>query len=218
MGQPKERSERSYTKHAFFLLLIPIVAIAIIALTFWITEKKEHVDVVAVIATLIMASVGIMAAVLSLDLNAKTLRQNERMIRLTELANRPFFDRDTFVCSGTLERILFSVTNIGGKPAYITKITMRIRGKQSLDWEFVPPEEHRTVESGSVFFSTVELSDIPGSYVRDRYDPDDDNTEVVVIKIDYKNYEHKEIEMKDLTVSHAYSRDLNRFLRPAGGK
>jgi len=173
---------------------------------------------ISVIATLIMASIGITAAVLALDLNSKTLEQNERMIRLTELANRPFFDKDTFICSGTFEQIVFSVTNIGGKPAYISKITVRIRGKHSVDWEGVPPEDQRTIESGGVFFYTAEMDKAPGRHTRESYDPKESNVEAIVIRVDYKNYEHKDIEMKDLVVSHAFNRDVNQFLSPVGRK
>jgi len=218
MAPKDERSHRSYVRYALWILLVPIVAIILIALVFWITKKSEHIEMISVIATLIMASIGITAAVLALDLNSKTLEQNERMIRLTELANRPFFDKDTFICSGTFEQIVFSVTNIGGKPAYISKITIRIRGKHSVDWEGVPEEGQRTIESGGVFFYTAEIGKVPGKHVRDEYDPKESNVEAIVIRVDYKNYEHKDIEMKDLVVSHAFNRDVNQFLSPVGRK
>ncbi|MDR0335262.1 MAG: hypothetical protein LBH69_05200 [Methanomassiliicoccaceae archaeon] len=217
MVTERERIGRSYIRYALYILLVTIATIGIIGLLLWFTGKKEHVEIVSIVTTLILASIGIMAAVLSLDLNAKALEQNERMIRLTQLANRPFFDKDTFVCSGTFDQIIFSVTNIGGKPAYISKITIRIRGKLSLDWEGVPSDDQRTVESGSVFFHTVEIDKAPG-HTKERYDPKESNVEAVVIRIDYKNFEHKDIEMKDLVVSHAFNRDVNQFLSPIGRK
>ncbi|MDR0198712.1 MAG: hypothetical protein LBI08_03105 [Methanomassiliicoccaceae archaeon] len=218
MGRDGDSSDRSYMRYALGILLVLIVAILALGLIFWVTERKEHVEIVSIITTLIMASIGIMAAILSLDLNSKTLKQNERMIRLTELANRPFFDKETFICSGTFEQIIFSVTNIGGKPAYITKITIRIRGRQSVDWEGVPPDDHRTVESGSVFFHTVEIDKVPGSHTKDKYDTKVKNVEVVAIRMDYKNFEHKDIEMKDLSVSYAFSRDVNQYISDSDKK
>jgi hypothetical protein len=208
MAPKNEPRNRSYIRYALWILLVPIVAIAAIAITFWLIGRNEHIEVISIIATLIMASVGITAALLSLDLNSKTLEQNERMIRLTELSNRPFFDKDTFICSGTSDRTILSVTNIGGKPAYVTKVTVRIRGKRSTDWEGVPPDEDRTVESGSVFFYTAETGGSAEDRGKEGYDAKN-NAEVVVVKIDYKNFEHKDIEMKDLTVSHAFSRDAD---------
>ena len=218
MAVLREPIGRSYIRYALYILLVMIFTILVLGLLFWTTGKKEHVEVVSIITTLIMASIGIMAAILSLDLNAKALEQNERMIRLTELANRPFFDKDTFVCSGTFDQIIFSVTNIGGKPAYITKITIRIRGKLSVDWEGIPQDDQRTVESGSVFFHTVEIDKVPGGHPRDRYNPKENNVEAIVIRIDYKNFEHKDVDMKDLVVSHAFNRDVNQFLSPVGKK
>jgi len=218
MAAERERIGRSYIRYALYILLVMIATIAALGLLFWLTGKKEHVEIASIVTTLILASIGILAAILSLDLNAKALDQNERMIRLTELANRPFFDKDTFVCSGTFDQIIFSVTNIGGKPAYITKMTIRIRGRLSVDWEGVPPDDQRTVESGSVFFQTVEIDKVPGGHTRERYDPKDNNVEAIVIRIDYKNFEHKDVDMKDLVVSHAFNRDVNQFLSPVGKK
>jgi hypothetical protein len=181
-----------------------ISSVALIAIVFWIKGRTEHIEMISIIATLIMASIGITAALLSLELNARTLDQNERMIRITEMANRPFFDKDTFVCSGTQDQIIFSVTNIGGKPAYISKVTIRVRGKRSADWEGVPQDDHRTVESGGLFFQTVDMNDATDIT---KGAGGKGNSEVVVIRVDYKNFEHKDVEMKDLVVSHAFTRD-----------
>jgi F0F1-type ATP synthase assembly protein I len=204
-----EHSHRSYIRYVLWILLVLIAAVAFIAVIFWITDRTAHVEMISIIATLIMASIGITAAVLSLDLNAKTLDQNERMIRLTEFANRPFFDKDTFVCSGSHDQIVFSVTNIGGKAAYISKVTIRLRGTRSLDWEAVPPEDHRTIESGGVFFQTINIG---GTEEQTKGTVKKGNAEIIVIRVDYKNFEHRDIEMKDLTVSHAFKRDHNHFI------
>jgi hypothetical protein len=224
MDRENADAGRPYIRYAMVIVILTIGAVAAIAMVFWLTGKKDHVDIISVVATLTMASVGILIVVISLDLNAKTLRQNESMIRqnerlikATEYAGNPYFDRDSFTSEGTFDSLRFSITNTGGKPAFITKIEVKIRGKRFVDAELVPPGDRSSVEAGGIFSYTLEIDKMPGGTHKkmSEYDPSEKNDELIVIKMGYRNLEHKGIEgMKDVVVVDYLTRDLNVFLVP----
>ena len=216
MNSENDRSGTSYIRYALLLVILTIAAIAALAIVFWHTGSTEHVNVISIVATLMVASVGILIVLISLDLNAKTLRQNEslirqneRLIRVTEFAGNPHFDRSTFRSGGAFGNIAFSVTNAGGKPAFVSKIEIKVRGKRFMDETVVPAGDKAIIESGGVFSYSMDLS---GTTVND-YDPTVKNDELVLIRMEYRNLEHRGIkEMMDIVLTEYFTRDINALL------
>jgi len=212
-----------YLRYVLFLVILTIAAIAVLSITFWHTGRTEHVNVISIVATLIMASIGILIVVISLDLNARTLRQNEslirqneRLIRVTEFAGNPHFDRDSFKYSGTFENITFSVANTGGKPAFISKMYVKVRGKRFLDATIALSEDEAAVEAGGVFSYTLNIGQLSGDTMTvNDYDPSVKNDELVLISVEYRNLQHRGIEgMRDVILTEYFTRDLNAFIPP----
>jgi len=212
-----------YIRYALFLVILTMASISFLAITFWHTGKTEHVNVISIVATLIMASVGILIVVISLDLNARTLkqnesliRQNERLIRVTEFAGNPHFERDSFRFGGTFESITFSVANTGGKPAFISKMDLKVRGKRFLDAAISLSDDEAVVEAGGIFSYALNIGRMSGDTMTvNDYDPSVKNDELVLISIEYRNLEHKGIDgMRDVILTEYFTRDLNAFIPP----